>query len=406
MDVPCESLVNHNSITGNSRTVHQFSCLYTKQKLQKRKIWKDGRFVLRGNRAELYDAFPLPGIESVTLDRCELRRQDVDFVVLNCQLVVEMENHIVRVEGPWVPHSNRMPGTSTPTISMSMQKVVTRKFRKPPITMPTGSSNQGESFLRKRRRPLQPGELTRLCNVSNSQTTIPVTKNMFDTQLPSQTNRSTVYPSEEVFDGIREKRNQDWTSRTMSPVESLKQTISSFSNGEVTTRILPGDGIHRITRPFALSDENFKPEDTPLPVTALQNRPKSNQQLLLANSFNPQRFYGEDFDDDQNEDLDINDEMNCIETQNFQFDPEPKDSFVIERSPARSTSNGTRDSCLSQEISTITDEQLLQMFGQPPCHSQQVSHLVSSPHIRTKQSTSVEYDDFNLPELSDSSDDG
>jgi Protein of unknown function (DUF2439) len=154
-------------ITAGKKAV--LACVYTKHKVQKRKVWNDGRLVIfHPGRAVLYSACPLPGSGDPIVDTCELTpRQSLDLVnnrnVGNEQL--ETDKFLITVEGPWSE-----PVTAVVPVeekaSAGLRKVITTKFRKPggylppPPTHPPASSCP--SMLGKRRQqPLRPGELIR-----------------------------------------------------------------------------------------------------------------------------------------------------------------------------------------------------------------------------------------------------
>ena len=151
----------------------QFACLYTKHKTQKRKVWQDGRLVLcAGQRAVLHDANPPAGSSDPSLDQCELTLPQVQ-ALQQQQLVslqgmqLEMEKHLVTIEGPWMMGATAAVSVVhlRPTLaapSQGMQKVLTKKFQVPAKKPPNPpAAMMTASFLARRKRPLQPGELQR-----------------------------------------------------------------------------------------------------------------------------------------------------------------------------------------------------------------------------------------------------
>jgi hypothetical protein len=156
---------------------HQLACLYTKQKTQKRKVWKDGRLVLTSYSAILYDACPRIGSSDPTLDSCEVTPGQQQSI-LQCPggQTLETENFLIEVEGLWMKttttattttteqSSGTVPASSS-SISSSIQKLLKSKFQKPKAFIPPQPGTQPtrlNSILGKRRRPLQPGELVRM----------------------------------------------------------------------------------------------------------------------------------------------------------------------------------------------------------------------------------------------------
>lgn len=142
-----------------------YRCLYTKQKTQKRKIWHDGRVLIKGSRAVLHNAVVLVGSDDPSIDECEMSRVGVSALLSGKATDLEMANHLVTIEGPWVPEngSHKEAENASNVMSASMQKVLTRKFQKPAtrIPPPPSSSSGSAGFPKRRRIPLQPGELQR-----------------------------------------------------------------------------------------------------------------------------------------------------------------------------------------------------------------------------------------------------
>ena len=164
-------LQGHETIRTKS---HQFSCLFTHQKTQKRKKWQDGRFVLHSSgHGKLYDACPAPGSGNPCLAEVVLPRNEIHSLLQNNnpQTTVEAEKYLIQLEGLWVAPSTTNHSLSTePKVSTSMQKLMSRKFRQPGAYKPpnphlqpqnTTMNNHHSGPLGKRRRPLQPGELVR-----------------------------------------------------------------------------------------------------------------------------------------------------------------------------------------------------------------------------------------------------
>lgn len=180
----------------SQQTQQQFACLYTKQKTQKRKTWLDGRLVVsRCGRVALHSANPPPGSGDPVLDQTELLRSETDALLQNNQCrTLELEQHWITIETLWTGRDPFLAGGSTtttsmtdagcsssgstfPSTSMAMRKVLTHKFRKPVSTLPppppTNHSSSAQQW-NKRPRPLQPGELVRRYYPStNSTSTTP-----------------------------------------------------------------------------------------------------------------------------------------------------------------------------------------------------------------------------------------
>jgi Protein of unknown function (DUF2439) len=139
----------------------QFACLFTKQKTQKRKIWLDGRLVVTGIGVTLHSADPPPGSGDPVLDQTELTRQEVDALLAGQRCNLDLEKHLITIEGPWTGAVSTHTQKVAPLVSSAMQKVMTRKFRKPVTAAPPPPPMHRPIPQAKRRRPLQPGELVR-----------------------------------------------------------------------------------------------------------------------------------------------------------------------------------------------------------------------------------------------------
>jgi hypothetical protein len=260
------------------------------------------------------------------------------------------------------------------TISGSMQKIMSRKFRKPPTLDITSSANTEESVLRKRRRPLQPGEWTRLAT--------PTQKNSVG-NYPSDSMTPKFIPSEESLGVLRE-----YASRTMLPPT---QRLNHPRSSSETDRVLQVQGIQPQSLSPVGSHENLNPVIISVPTDQVQHRSNSYPPLLLkANSFNPRPFYSEEYDDED-------DDENCS--------PKTTEFNVMKQSPGHSDAVGTRDSHSIQEFSTITNEQILEMIAEPHCDPLVNPAKENSPSLAANRFESVFFDDFNLPEPSDTSED-
>jgi hypothetical protein len=158
-----ESVVNQQQQGGRKE---EFACLYTKHKTQKRKVWNDGRLVLRFRSAVLYDVNPAPGSSDPALDQCELTNEQKQALLENRETRLESEQFLIEVEGTWrKPAYTSMSKASAPKVSSSMQKLLSRKFQKPQAYIPPHPTNRPNclhAILGKRKRPLQPGELVRV----------------------------------------------------------------------------------------------------------------------------------------------------------------------------------------------------------------------------------------------------
>lgn len=167
------------------------SCLYTKQKSQKRKVWHDGQIVVNHRTCciRLVDAttesstrltIPLTSV----LDQIELSKQQIEQILSptsHHQPTMEFENYLV---SSWEPNSTASAvsykrsstissstsissSSSKTTTTSGMKKLLSTKFRPP--TCSNYKPPSRENAL-PRKRPLQPGELEqRYCsNIFNN----------------------------------------------------------------------------------------------------------------------------------------------------------------------------------------------------------------------------------------------
>ena len=147
---------------------HQFSCLYTHQKTQKRKKWQDGRFTVEfGRVGKLFDANPTPGSGNPCLAQVELSRPEATALIERHQTNIEAEKYLIQLEGLWVDNHSYSSSAQQPTAaepSSKMQKLMKSKYRRPgkagTFRPPNPQSHQVATTTA-RRRPLQPGELVR-----------------------------------------------------------------------------------------------------------------------------------------------------------------------------------------------------------------------------------------------------
>ena len=163
-----------NMMNMNQQQQQQFSCLYTKQKTQKRKTWSDGRLVINTTTTSthvvtLHAAYPSPGMGDPILDQLEmiLPPSDITMILLQRQHI-ETELYLIHIEGPWVVCPSilstsctiqKNPNHRVILPSRGMQNVLTRKFQKPTTRIPPPPPQQQQLETQRRRRPLQPGEL-------------------------------------------------------------------------------------------------------------------------------------------------------------------------------------------------------------------------------------------------------
>lgn len=135
-------------------TTTSYACLYTKHKTQKRKVWHDGRLVVQSGVAVLYEAQPVVG-GGTSLDACPVSSNALQ----NDQLL-QGEHYLITVEGPWNHEAAVVLAPTTITTPTILPQRTWKKFQKPAFRPPPPlHSNDQQPHWKKRRRPLQPGEL-------------------------------------------------------------------------------------------------------------------------------------------------------------------------------------------------------------------------------------------------------
>ena len=187
-----------------SQQQYQFACLYTKHKTQKRKVWNDGRLVLKTshgiNKVVLHACTASTtnklGSFDPSIDECEISILERQSILQNCNgKIIETDKYIIEIDSPWVAATTTsttvtsttnnvsgggalLQGTKRnlkrkPTATSSMEKLLQNKFQipkpyvPPPPPPPSSSSahlghqrlTHSQIMLQKRKRPLQPGEL-------------------------------------------------------------------------------------------------------------------------------------------------------------------------------------------------------------------------------------------------------
>ena len=81
----------------------KYSCLFTKHKTQKRKTWHDGKLVVEpSGRVTLEQSF-CHLVNSSAVDAIDLQLSGVVAIKSGTLTELELEKHLVTIEGPWVP---------------------------------------------------------------------------------------------------------------------------------------------------------------------------------------------------------------------------------------------------------------------------------------------------------------
>lgn len=309
----------------HSSGAQQLSCLYTKQKTQKRKIWRDGRLVLNSTQASLYDAHPPPGSGDPKLDECEVTRSQRDALLRQIENQIETEKFLIEVNGPWTTSTTAMAmAKPNPLVSQGMQKVMTRKFRKPEAFIPRNPMQEWQNpTLSKRQRPLQPGELQQRYyghSAKPSRTGPPPPEQSAWMQAAHNVagnqpdGRRTVH-FQRKYDEQQSSQNQVWPryeNHNLQPSFQGRQTQSAYENAANRPQVLPSASPHSANRP---ATNIFPPSAPPQSYVPMQEtlqdptqsemrsiEPTAGENSFANNEFNPSNFYGEDEELSQEDD--------------------------------------------------------------------------------------------------------
>jgi hypothetical protein len=293
-----------------------FSCLYTKQKLRKRKIWNDGRLVIISQRAILYDANPSLGTVDPELDSCTLSKEQCRRIIHNVNEkenheMIETETFLITIECVWknenmLQRETKVPlqcnRTHLPVLSkhnkhnpsVGLKKIMTNKFRIPGnyIPPPPDSTTAESSFMcTKRKQPLQPGELVqRLYGASTTTRTA-----IFGSHLSSVRHED-------------EHPQQYYTSHCNNhdvdrqKTESIIHSHSNFYQQHFQS-ILP---THRQPSESSCKENDVKS------MAHVEQKERNCNRFAIENGFDPDCFYGED-----NEHEDADDEGGNFIACNF-----------------------------------------------------------------------------------------
>lgn len=283
----------------------EFSCLYTKHKTQKRKVWNDGRLVVLQAHARLHDANPVPGSSDPVLDQCELSKEQRQVLLEKKDTVLEGEKFLIEVEGLWSPPS--LLTMKTKPVNPKLSSLWKKKFKRPPPFCPEKNLQETRNpILGKRKRPLQPGELVQMHRTGREAA---LHRGHFPAQQRISITNQNGYESN--------CRKMDTDSR-MFPQESSLQFPCSFTIGDIRNQRDQSLGQARnsvqeksISKPSSLEPYNIlaecsgRPEHENEPTTSSHapptvNEVEINRNMLQRNEFDPEAFYGLEEPDEEN----------------------------------------------------------------------------------------------------------
>lgn len=309
-----------------SSRAQQLSCLYTKHKTQKRKIWLDGRLVLNSMRASLYDAHPPPGSGNPKLDECEVNRSQCDALLRKIENRIETEKFIIEVTGPWTVSTTAMTmAKPNPLVSQGMQKVMTRKFRKPGAFIPRNPMQERQDPApTKRQRPLQPGELQQRnygrAAAQPASMGPPPPEQSACTQVSHDVadnlpdGRRTVhfqgrYGEQQLSQNQMLPRHENHNPQPFFQGSQAQSTYDNTANRQQVPQSAPCHVANRpATNAFPLSapPQSYAPMQETLQNPAQSEMrssdPAGGENSFAKNEFNPINFYGEDEELSQEDD--------------------------------------------------------------------------------------------------------
>jgi hypothetical protein len=340
----------------------QLSCLYTKHKTQKRKIWNDGRLVLSSARASLYDAHPPPGSGDPKLDECELNRSQYDALLRQIENRIVTEKFLVEVTGSWtvstVPMAMIKPNQ---LVSQSMQKVVTRKFRKPGAFIPRNPIQERQSQVpAKRARPLQPGELQqRFYGHAAGQPPPPEQRPPSWNQAPqnmhgNQPNGTRTVRFQQGHGEQQPAQNQMGPRYENPNPQPPFQTRPAQSTDANRQQVPPSAPLHAANRH---PTNNMPPSALPQSFPPLQGTPQifeqrgvrsnvanTGQNAFVMNGFDPNNFYGEDEELSQEDDNEADNLGWSLQSPTVRRNKSPKQHPILEnRNQNGNSRNGAEE---------------------------------------------------------------
>jgi hypothetical protein len=306
-----------------------FSCLFTKHKSQKRKIWQDGKLkVSPSGSISIYEIGSniISGNDAPPVDTMCIHTSQIGTIKPGSEL--ESEKFLITVEGEWRQQQS-MATTSTPNITNAnvvvnnnnsmkakngrdgMKKLMVHKFRKPTKFIP-GQNSRNNHPLIVRKAPLQPGEYIQQFQdqSSNNNTMTHVQMNGGFQSYPSYNSRN-VPMSHHVH---RQEQYPQEHIRDESNVPSHPSNVQN-SRTNTTSSIPPthySNGTHQAFKQALSSMKLTKKCDNP----------------FISNEFNPSSYYDEsdeeEEDDDETSKKDLN--MNC---ENFDFEKNHSESTIL-----------------------------------------------------------------------------
>lgn len=282
------------------------SCLFTKHKAKKRKIWQDGRLVVKGGSCFLYAADPIAGSGDPVLDRCELAINEANALQSGHRKELETASFLITIEGPWNPSSVVSAASSNNNnnthFSGGMTKLLQSKFRKP-LRQQTGPIPPPHSHQRNipltRKRPLQPGELYHMQQQQQQQ-------QRYYPPSPhphGSCNNNNILPQQPI--PMREQKDVDVATRKMNTTNVVVAAHRHATTATTTTE--------NSLRPVVVREQHHTMISPPLHDNVGRNpAPSARQRSAVTNSnkFVPNRhFQASDFFEEEEDSSDDDEQL-------------------------------------------------------------------------------------------------
>ena len=346
------SIELYEMTSSSTASTSHYSCLYSKHKTQKRKVWQDGKLTITStgtvSLTPLTNNSNTPSIIGASIKTGQSVNHALDSVVISLNEVqqikngnvtdLETEKFLVQIEGLYKEpqkkttpvqereqvHSNNNAGNTKKLVSNRMQKLMSRKFKVPQKVMMQQqplrqqhnqlqqNHQQQHRVMKNRKRPLQPGEWARQCQMKM------MNENAQNAQNANPPNTSVNHYNQ---------------SRDGSPTQNLSLS-SSYNhhkrwNHPPVQHSNPNPSLHHQQHPNTHQTYNTinmnpfqRPQHQQQPpmsskstILERKNISSNNANGFTSNDFDPTSFYGNDGDDDE-EDNDDN-ESRHSDDQNY-----------------------------------------------------------------------------------------
>ena len=324
-----------------------YHCLYTKHKTQKRKVWIDGKITV--NSTGIVTLFPVATSDSIIgtsctsssntsvnnggnagIDSVAISMNDVQYIHNKSITNLEMEKFLVQIEDQYKENNIRSSNQNNNNnnineslksngkiMSIGMQKLMKNKFKVPQKVYQYPSTvHQNDRGLK--RRPLQPGEWMRQCQMKM------MSNNSGGNEQISQcTNHSIQNQQHNQIDNNRNSINAHYQPNNNQ--NQYNNPMNTFSrNGNVNTEnSYIQRHAHDIQSNISNNNNNNNnnnsvrnhQHDTSITnlnqnhrgvsFSSSSKHKSTSNGGFTSNEFNPSSFYGNEEDDDSDSDNNI-----------------------------------------------------------------------------------------------------